>query len=99
MSHYDIRMTLQARAVTIIALVGELERTRDKQPTDDLGKRARDDALTTLQDAIDALHGAQRVDEDRMPADAVERTVNRAREAFERFCAASDARREREVRP
>lgn len=93
MTYYRLTLTPQARATALVALVAELERVRDDGPTDDLGKRVRAAAIVDVQDAIDALHGAERTDDDQMPADAVARTVERARDAYSRFCAASDARR------
>lgn len=93
MSTYRLTLTSQVRATALVALVSELERVRDTEPTDTLGRDVRARALNDVQAAIDALHHAEHVEDDPMPADALERTAERVRGAYERFCAASDARR------
>lgn len=59
MTTYTVRMTPQARAAAMVALVSELERIREGQPTDDVGRRVRTQALSDLQAAIDSLRGAE----------------------------------------
>ncbi len=78
--YYDINMTAQARACVMVAVVGELERMRDRQselePTDHLGRRVLRDGIADLQDALDSLRAAIPTDVDRMPEAAIQRTLS-----------------------
>lgn len=86
MTFYAMQMTPQARAAAMVAIVSELERVREGKPTDDIGRRVRTQALSDLQAALDSLRAAEPVEPDRMPQDAVERTVGRVHDAYARFC-------------